>query len=80
MIFLQSWKTKSGMESLDTWLGSFVSSACCMGTRGDLWLCLTDSARRYLLSRDETEICEVLKFSDEPRSWFIGNSVQRGTS
>lgn len=30
MIFLQSWKTKSGMESLDTWLGSFISSGFCM--------------------------------------------------
>ena len=37
------------------------------------------SAKRYLLSKNETDICEVLEFSDEPRSWFIGNSVQRGT-
>ena len=31
-----------------------------------------------MLDADRNEICEVLKFSDEPRSWFIGNSVQTG--
>ena len=43
------------------------------------WFTSAGSAKRYLLSKDGANICEVLEFSDEPRSWFIGNSVQRGT-
>lgn len=25
-----------------------------------------------------SEICEILKFSDDPRSWFIGNTINTG--
>ena len=24
------------------------------------------------------DLCEVIKFSDEPRSWFVDNSIQSG--
>ena len=36
------------------------------------------SERKFLVSRESRQICEVLKWSDEPRSWFIGDSVQTG--
>ena len=42
------------------------------------------SDRRYLWwhsadsSSDCGNLCEVLKFTDEPRSWFVENSVQTG--
>lgn len=36
----------------------------------------TGSERRYLVSRDRHQICEVQRCCDEPRSWFIGDSVQ----
>ena len=36
------------------------------------------SERKFLFSRESRQICEVLKCSDEPRSWFIGDSVQTG--
>jgi ribonuclease H2 subunit B len=36
----------------------------------------TGSERKFLFSRESRQICEVLKCSDEPRSWFIGDSVQ----
>ena len=27
---------------------------------------------------DSGDLCEILKFSDEPRSWFVDNSIQTG--
>ena len=36
----------------------------------------TGSTRRYLVYKGGSRIAEVNKLSDEPRSWFIGNSVQ----
>ena len=38
---------------------------------------------KYLLREAEggdgsSDLCEVLKFTDDPRSWFIGNSVHTG--
>lgn len=36
----------------------------------------TGLSRRYLVFKGGSRIAEVNKFSDEPRSWFIGNSLQ----
>ncbi len=43
----------------------------------------SDTGCKYLLRETEegdgkSELCEVLKFTDDPRSWFIGNSVHAG--
>ena len=40
-------------------------------------------SRRYLWRPaseidDSGDLCEILKFSDEPRSWFVDNSIQTG--
>lgn len=39
--------------------------------------------RRYLWRPsgavdDSGDLCEIVKFSDEPRSWFVNNSIQTG--
>ena len=33
----------------------------------------------FLLSHDREKVFEVLRFKEEPRSWFVEDSVQRGT-
>lgn len=44
---------------------------------------LTGEARKYLLTCTEhsqrvTTVCEILQFSEKPRSWFVGETVQKG--
>ena len=39
--------------------------------------------RKYLLSSGEDEhdgrsVCEIIKHSEDPHSWFIGDTVQKG--
>ena len=34
--------------------------------------------RQYLIIQDSQLLCEVQRCSDEPRSWFVGESVQTG--
>lgn len=34
--------------------------------------------QQFLLSHSGEKIFEVLKFTEEPRSWFIEDSVQKG--
>ena len=38
----------------------------------------SDEGVQFLLSSDEKSICEVMKFQEEPRSWFIDDTVQEG--
>lgn len=42
-----------------------------------------DASRRYLFKEVPLEtcsgqICEILKFAEDPRSWFVGNTIQTG--
>lgn len=39
--------------------------------------------RKYLLSSGEDEhdgntVCEIIKYSEDPHSWFIGDTIQKG--
>ena len=45
-----------------------------------IYICVvvTGLRRQYLVSEEARKICEVQKCSDEPRSWFIGDTVQTG--
>ena len=38
----------------------------------------TGALSQYLATRENRQICEVQKCMEEPRSWFIGDSVQTG--
>ena len=33
---------------------------------------------QFLISPCRQKVFEVLRFKEEPRSWFVGDSVQRG--
>ena len=44
---------------------------------------LAGEGRKYLLTYDEQnqgveEICEIIQYSEKPRSWFVGETVQKG--
>ena len=49
-------------------------TTCCMGVVG--------CSCKYLLKEESgcqsSELCEIFKFSDDPRSWFIGNTINTG--
>lgn len=44
---------------------------------------LAGEGRKYLLTYNEQsegveEICEIMQYSEKPRSWFVGETVQKG--
>ena len=47
------------------------------------FIILTGEGRKYLLTYDKQnqgveEICEIIQYSEKPRSWFVGETVQKG--